>query len=150
MYYLRYITSDDQETTVNDVLEIANSHTPGFTLEDRILSFNGRELALISISRAGDKLFDIEIAEFIEFAKESEAGEPGQPKGLAKVLERLESASEMFAFQVLNAGEEESYDLLEPVWDALNASRGGMLQADAIGYFIDGKIAFATAEDEND
>lgn len=142
-YYIRYISIDETPTSLPELVAMLNVENPGYSLEDSTLSFNGRELADIEVNRAGEELFEEEIVELIEFAEAIESEDPNQAIGQERVLDGLRAATEIIAFQILSAGEEKTFELLEPVWGCLDLNRKGMLQADQQGYFIAGELVLA-------
>ena len=142
-YYIRYISIDETPTSLPDLVALLNIESPGYSLDDSTLSFNGRELAFIVVNHPDEELFEQEIAELIEFAEEVESEDPNQAIGQERVLDGLRAATEIIAFQILSAGEEKTFEYLEPVWVCLDLNRKGMLQADGQGYFIAGELVLA-------
>lgn len=142
-YYIRYISIDEDPTSLSDLVATLNLETPGFSISDSTLKFGDRELAMITINRTGDSLFEEEIEELIEFAEEAESEDPNQAIGQERVLDGLRAATEIIAFQILSSGEQKTFELLEPVWACLDLYRKGMLQADGEGYFIAGELVLA-------
>jgi len=134
-YYMRYIVAEDRPVHINDVITLFARAGTDYALDgdevEATISHRGRVVGQIVLNVPGDGLFDAEIEELLEFAKE------GKGDGKARVTEVLRSARQTVAVQVLfGAGDTEAtLSAIDPLWRWLHANRIGLLLADGEGYY---------------
>ncbi|MFZ5556087.1 MAG: hypothetical protein ACOZDY_05105 [Pseudomonadota bacterium] len=131
-YYMRFFIEGDRVPSDEDLVELFDEAGAGFKLSDGVLFRDAEDFAVIEVNRRGEELFDDEIREF----RESLAEVPDGP-GKARVARCLDAAGAVVAVQVLFGGRDadETLEALDPLWDTLFADYGGLMQADAEGFY---------------
>jgi hypothetical protein len=136
-YYIRFLQEDGAPLTLDEVIAGLRADDAGFSLSDSgDLSRDGELLAELEVNRPGDGTFDDEIRELRESAEVAEGTD---------VARRLDSVTVILAVRILfqARGAEKTFDLLEPLWGWLTASRQGLIHADGEGYYDDGELILA-------
>jgi hypothetical protein len=130
-YYLRFLCEDDRPLVLKEILSGLRNTDPRFQLDRHgRLTRGGELLAQLDLSCAGDELFEAEVGELQELARQ------GGPDGAA-IARRLESVTAVLAVGVLwqEREAERTLGLLSPLWDWLLANRRGLIQADGEGFY---------------
>ena len=130
-YCMRYIVTDDQPLSLDDVEGALKSVDPAYAITDGEL-YNGADLSgEIEINVRGDEICDEKLVELEEFAEDAE-GESSQ-----QVMVSLRNAKAVLAVRVLWQGRdaEPTLEKLDPAWDWLLSDRQGLMQADGEGYY---------------
>ena len=135
-YYMRYILTDDRETTLSQIETGLKQVDPGYSIGDGETLMYGDELyGEIEINVPGDGLFEAEV----EDLKEEIQDNRGRNK--TTVLEALQKARAIVAVRVLWQGREteQTLEKIDPLWEWLFDNREGLLQADGEGYYNQSK-----------
>lgn len=138
-YYMRYISTDEQEITIPLLENILKAKDPQYAItnvqglpnESGDLMYGASIYGEIEINHPGNSLFEEEIEELKEFLSETE----GKKQKL--VLQTLTNARIVLAIQILWQGRkaEETLEKIDPLWNWLLDNRRGLLQADGEGYY---------------
>jgi hypothetical protein len=138
-YYMRYISTDEQEITVPMLERILKSLDPQYSIanaqesptESGDLVYGNENYGQIEINRPGDSLFEEELEELREFLNEAR----GKKKEI--VLQTLDNATTTVAIQVLwqERNTEQTLSKIDPLWQWLFSNRKGLLQVDGEGYY---------------
>lgn len=131
-YYMRFITTDENETTLSTLEEALKQIDPAYSITASGELTHGDDLyGVIEINRPGDELFDEEIEELREIVEDVRG------KRRADVLKTLGEATAIIAVQVLweDRQPEATLEKLNPLWQWLFSHRTGLLQADDEGYY---------------
>ena len=131
-YYMRYILTDDRETTLSQIETGLKQVDPDYSIGDGETLMYGDELyGEIEINVPGDGLFEAEVEELKEEIQDN--------RGMNKttVLEALQKARAIVAVRVLWQGREteQTLEKIDPLWEWLFDNREGLLQADGEGYY---------------
>jgi DNA polymerase III psi subunit len=138
-YYMRFISTDEQEITIPLLESVLKSFDLQYSVvnvqevprECGNLMYGNEIYGQIEINRPGDNLFEEELEELKESLSES--------KGRKKktVLQTLTNAQTILAIQVLwqNRDTEQTLSKIDPLWLWLLSNRKGLLQADGEGYY---------------
>lgn len=129
---MRFFIEGDQVPQDEDLEALFGDAGAGCKYADGIVYRGDEDLAVVEVNRRGEELFDDELAEFRDAVAELPDG-PGK----ARVARCLDAAGAVVAVQVLfgEGDEEATLAALDPLWDALFARYGGLLQADADGFY---------------
>jgi hypothetical protein len=138
-YYMRYISTDEQEITVPMLERILKSLDPQYSIanaqesptESGDLVYGNENYGQIEINRPGDSLFEEELEELRGFLNEAR----GKKKEI--VLQTLDNATTTVAIQVLwqERNTEQTLSKIDPLWQWLFSNRKGLLQVDGEGYY---------------
>jgi hypothetical protein len=138
-YYLRFISSNDQEITIPLLEKALKSVDRRYSIknvqkppgESGDLRFGKETYAHIEINRVGENIFEEELEELKEFVNDSR----GRKKN--KVFQTLDEARTIVAVQVLwqDRDTEETMRKINPLWSWLLNKREGLWQADDDGYY---------------
>ena len=135
---MRFVVVDERDVSLT-ILESALKQTDAAYLIERdeesdsegALTYNSIIYGQIEVNRSGDGIFDEEVEELKEFAKEA----IGEKK--AEVLSVLNEAKAIIAVRVLSQGreDEETLERIDPLWHWLFSNRKGLMHADGEGYY---------------
>ena len=132
-YSLRFLCTDPGPMELSGLIVSLRALNRRYQLDQKsgTLSLAGNAVARIEALAPGDRRFDDALSELEEAASE------GTGQGEARVADTLATVQSIVEIEVLGPGRrsEESLDTLEPVWDWLFSTYGGLLQADAEGYY---------------
>ena len=138
-YYMRFITTDERETSLTMLEEFFKQSDPAYSIvdvqahapESGTLTFNNALYGVIEINKPEDGLFDDEIQELKESLEDAEG------KGKKIVSQVLRKARAIIAVQVLfqDRQPEDTLSKIDPLWHWLFENRKGLLQVDAEGYY---------------
>jgi hypothetical protein len=131
-YFMRFFIESDQAPAEDDLAALFDQAGAGVKYADGVAYRDDEDLAVIEVNRRGEELFDDDVAEF----RHAMAEIPDGP-GKARVERCLDTAGAVVAVQVLfgDRDEDETLGALDPLWEALFARYGGLLQADAEGFY---------------
>ncbi len=135
-YYMRYILTDDRETTLSEIETGLKQVDPDYSIGDGETLMYGDELyGEIEINVPGDGLFEAEVEELKEEIKDNRG------RNKTTVLEALQKARAIVAVRVLwqDRETEQTLDKIDPLWEWLFDNREGLLQADGEGYYSQSK-----------
>ena len=138
-YYMRFVTTDERETSLTMLEEFFKQSDPAYSIvdvqthapESGTLTFNNAPYGVIEINKPEDGLFDDEIQELKESLEDAEG------KGKKIVSQILRKAKAIIAVQVLfqDRQPEETLSKIDPLWHWLFENRKGLLQVDDEGYY---------------
>ena len=137
-YYMRFIAADEQDVSLGVLAAALKERDAAYLIErdeasdnEGLLTYKGDVYGEIEVNRAGDGIFDEEIAELREFVDEVEGGNKSEVLGI------LDRAKAIVAVRVLWQGREsdETLEKIDPLWQWLLAHRKGLMQADGEGYY---------------
>lgn len=136
---MRFIATDDKELSLSLIESALKQADPRYAISDRsvrpretgVVTHGGSPYAQIEINRPKDGLFEEEIEELQEAAKEARG------VGRKTVLQALAEAKATLALQVLwqDRDTEQTLSMLDPLWNWLLANRSGLVQADGEGWY---------------
>ncbi len=114
--YHRFVSTSQPVVTLNELLECLKTVDPGYELEGEVLTFNGREHALIDVTRRGNTVFDEDVELLLRYAKKHQLRN--------QIVPILQKSQWMLTVQVgFLAGEPD----LEPLWRWVRTNGSGVL-----------------------
>jgi hypothetical protein len=138
-YYMRFFDTSGAPLTVRDIECAMKQHDSHYRLEPPTpddqaqadLYFGDGLYAEVEINQQGDKLFEGEIEEMLQFVRDNE----GDNRGVVEQV--LKSTKRVVAVRVLgqDRSSDETLDGIQTLWDWLFSTRTGLLQADGEGYY---------------
>ncbi len=135
-YYMRYIVADERPVAVGDIRTAFAGAGAGYEIEgedgEATITHAGQAIGEVTVNVPGDGLFDEELEELVEFAREGD-----DQSAAAGVVKVLRAARAIVAVRVLFGDREadRTLDLLAPIWTWLQVNREGLIQADGEGYY---------------
>lgn len=134
-YYIRYILSDAKEVTLLELEEALQQVNPNYALAEGILTFDNQEHGHIEINVINDGIFEDDIELLKGFAEEKENKD--------SLLAILKVSKSMVTVQPIwkDRDDEETLEMLEPMFDWLIDNRVGLLAVEGGSFFnSDGPI----------
>src|SRR4029453_8354099 len=138
-YYMRFFDTSEKPLTIGDIEGAMRDVDPAYRLEvpepakipQAHLYLGDGLYAEIEINEPGDRLFEDEIAEMLEFLEDAEGNAHKRVEKVLKGTRRIVSV------RVLGQGRETEDTLagIDPLWKWLFSARAGLLQADGEGYY---------------
>lgn len=130
-YYMRYISTDEQEISLNDLEAALKLLDSSYTISDGIIQYGEDLYGEIEINPRGSELCDEELDELQDFLENTKSEQK------ERVVETLRKATAIIALRVLFQGRnpEQTLEKLDPIWQWLFTNSSGLMQADDEGYY---------------
>ncbi|MBS1122312.1 MAG: hypothetical protein H6Q90_4540 [Deltaproteobacteria bacterium] len=136
-YYMRYFA--DAPLALDSIKAGLSAEDPRFKIDGGEITRGTDLLAEIEINRPGSDLFDDELAKMSSQLQAVQSSAAGQ------VLSRVRTTQALLALQVVVQArtQEQTMELLGPLWTVLQSLANGLWHVDGQGFFDGGQLVVA-------
>lgn len=134
-YFMRYFT---KEVDLDFDWIASTLHGEALRWEEDTLLAKDQPIAVISVERSNEELFQEEVEELLEFLADGEGD-------VKRVKNHLKASKTLVCVQVLQGGDVDPFPILDNLWIALFDHYPGLLQADGEGWY-DGRTLICSVE----